>query len=328
MTTTEKPTDKAIGDAQSDKRAGAGKNSLPSIGVLAAEGLAALRRYKGLAIVLYGVQFVVALMLTWAISRMLAAAFADQPMFDLAVDGDVAALIFLITDEPFVFTSILYAIVATALGYWLLSWFLIGGLNAVLVERPDTRGEVLKQFGQGGVRTYFAYARLTLLSLIPYAVISGVLMYGMSSAADDLRYGLTFGDVFFALMPRLLPGLLLLLLHMTAIDYARVELSRTIGLASRHALWRAYRTIGSDWRPVVHILGYVGFFAAISLLYVLITNGAAMPGAAGAIGLFIIRQCLSAIRFAGKLVCAGGQVVYADARNHDRQPKKRLPVVQ
>lgn len=318
-TTTEKATDKATGKVGT---------TLPSMRTLIVEGMAALRRYKGLAIALYAIQFASALVLTWAVSAMFAMAFADQPMFDLAVDGDVAALVFLLTDEPYVFTAILYLVSATVIGYWLLSWFLIGGLNAVLVERPDSRGDVTRQFGIGGARTFFAYARLTLLSLIPYAIISAILMYGMSSGADDLRYGLTLWDVFSTLVPRLAPGLLLLLLHLTAVDYARIELSRTIGLASRHALWRSYRAIVSDWRPIAHVLAYIGFFAAVSLVYVLATQGSPMHGAFGAIALFVMRQLLSIVRFAGKLICAGGQVVYLDARNHDQQPKKRLPVVQ
>lgn len=343
MTTTSKDTDVSAGKSASDSADAAAEpttapaadkpvadrpdNPLPSMGRLITEGMSAVRRYKGLAIALYTAQLVTALILTWAISSMLAAAFADQPMFDMAVDGDVAALIFLIVDEPWVTTSILYAVIATTIGYWLVSWYLLGGLNRVLVERPSARGDVVKQFGIGGARTFFGYARLTLLSLVPYAVISGVLLYGLSSASDELRYGLTFGDVFWAVVPRIAPGLLLLMLHTTAVDYARVELSRTIGLASRHALWRAYRTIISDWRPLVHVGAYIAFFAIVSWLYVVATQGAPMHGAGGAIVLFLIRQLLSIVRFAGKLTCAGGQVVYADARNRDDRPKKRLPVV-
>ena len=304
------------------------KPTLPSLRELWTEGFAALRRYKWLALALYGVQLAIAVLFMWAATSMLAAAFAERPIFDRAVEGDVAALVFVVLDEPYVFWALVCTAMATAFGYSLLSWYLIGGLNAVLVERAASKAEVIRHFGTGGTRTYFAYARLALLSIIPYILIAFVTMYGLSSAADDMYYGLSFGDVFWALTPKLFPGLVLLLIHQTAIDYARIELTRTIGLTSRHALWRAYRSVTSDWRPLVHVLAYVGFFALATAFYVFVTQGAAMAGAGGAILLFAIRQVLLLVRFAGKLVCMGGQVVYASRRAKDATPKKRLAVVQ
>lgn len=303
------------------------KQTLPSLRTLFAEGASALRRYKGLIATLYAVQFTVMVVVSMTIASVLTSVFADNPVFDRAVDGDLAALVFVFTDEPYVFVSIVRLAIAAIVGYWLISWFLIGGLNAVLIERPTTKAEVIRQFGNGGIRTLFAYARLTLLSLIPYAIISFALMYGMASAGDDLYYGLSDGEVIRALLPKILPGLVLLLFHVTALDYARIELSRTVGTASRHALWRGYRTAARDWRPLAHMLAYIGFFVAVSLLYVLITSGQPMAGAGGAILLFLVRQLSLMIRFAGKIACAGGQVMYASERAHDKGSKKRLPVI-
>jgi hypothetical protein len=283
------------------------------------EGIGALRRYPGLAISLYAAQLVTSLIFAWAAARMLATVFARQPLFDQAVDGDLAALIFVLRDSPEVFTSIFWAGVATVLGYTVLSWYLVGGLNAVLIQRPGERREVAATFGAGGAVSFFAYARLWLLCVAPYAVIVGALLFGMSRASDGALHYLTVSDVAWALIPRLAPGAVLLWLQVTAVDYARIELSREPGLAARHALVRGYRMVFTDWRPLVHLLLYVAWFVAITWVLVLFTQGRAMPGAAGAMAIVAIRQVVAIVRFCATIVTAGGQVVYAvlRARAHD-----------
>lgn len=290
----------------------------PSIGALVKEGMSALRRYPGLVVSLYVVQLVVSLLFAWAATSMLGAVFAQQPLFDEAVDGDLAALIFVVRDSPEVFTSILWAGVATVLGYMVLSWFLVGGLNAVLIQRPVERREVAATFGTGGASTFYAYARLALLCLAPYVIILSILVFGLGRAADNMLYGLTVSDVVWTVIPRVLPGTVLLWLQVTVVDYARIELSREPGLPAWRALGRGYRMVFTDWRPLVHLLLYVGWFVAITWVFVLLTQGRAMSGAAGALTILIIRQGVAIMRFCGAMVCAGGQVVYAVLRARGR----------
>lgn len=308
-------------------RAGKRHGVRPSLGYMITGGARALTRYKGLFITLYLVQLVIAGLATWTASIMLATVFAQRPVFDQAVAGDLAALIFVTTDEPYIFISIAWLALAAVFGYAIVSWYLIGGLNAVLIQAPDKRGEVVKHFGAGGARTFYAYARLFLLSLLPYAVIAGVFLFGLSRAAGELAYGLDFGDIAAALVPKLAPAFLLLLIHLVALDYARIELSRTIGLASRHAFLRGYKAVLTDWRPLAHVLAYIAFFGLVSTVYVYATLGHAMAGAFGAVALFFIRQLFLIIRYLGKMTCAAGQVVYAKQHARDDRPKQRLPVV-
>jgi hypothetical protein len=284
------------------------------------EGIGALRRYPGLATSLYAAQLVTSLIFAWAATNMLATVFARQPLFDQAVDGDLAALIFVLRDSPDVFTSIFWSGAATVLGYMVLSWYLVGGLNAVLIQRPGARREVAATFGAGGAVSFFAYTRLWLLCLAPYAVIAGALVFGATRVSDSLFLRLlTVSDVVWALIPRLAPGVVLLWIQVTAVDYARIELSREPGLAARHALVRGYRMVFTDWRPLVHLLLYAAWFVAITWVFVLFTQGQTMPGAAGAMAIVAIRQAVAVARFCAAMVCAGGQVVYTvlRARAHD-----------
>jgi hypothetical protein len=317
----------SAGPAGKSARAGQPRRALPALGQLITGGARAVTRYKGLFITLYLVQLVIAGLVAWTASKVLATVFAHSPVFDQAVAGDLASLIFVITDQLYVFASILFLALGAVLGYAILSWYLIGGLNAVLLTAPDKRGEVARCFGAGGARTFYAYVRLFLLSLVPYGIIASLFLFGLSSAADDLAYGLTFGDVAAAVLPKLSPALFLLLIHLTVLDYARIELSRTIGLASRHAFFRAYKTVLTDWRPLAHVLTYIAFFALVSTIYIYATQGHAMAGALGAIALFVIRQLFLVVRYLGKMTCASGQIVYANQRASDDRPRQRLPVM-
>ncbi len=283
----------------------------PSLHAMIFEGAGVLRRYPGLCAALYAVQFFVALLVGWMASNILAAAFAEQPLFDQAVDGDFAALVFVISDAPEVLASIFWMAAFTIVGYAVLSWFLIGGLNATLIQRPTGRRAVAGAFGTGGAVTFFAYLRLALVSLIPNLVILGVLAWGFGNASDSLRYGLTGGDVARALIPNLLPAAVLIWIHQSAVDYARLELSQHAPLSSTRALLRCYRTVLTDWRPLVHLLLYVVFFVVVSLVFVALFQGRPMAGTAGAILIFAIRQLVALLRFGGKMVCAAGQAVYA-----------------
>ena len=287
-----------------------------SIVAMLGAGVAGLRRYPGLWLALYIVQFAAAGLAAWIMARILAAEFGLSPVFDDAVAGDFPSLAFVLTDNASTFASLAMVGAAAAAGYAILSWYLIGGANAVLLQRPGTGHEVTHCFGAGGAATFFAYARLALWSLIPHALAIVAISVALSVVGDDLRYAVTGGDLAGQLVPALLPGAVLFWINVTVIDYARIELSRRAVANESLAAWRAilgaYRAILTDRRPLLHVLVYILFFAAISAVYVCF--GSPSAGVAGAIALFVIRQLSLATRFAGKIVCAAGQVALAGSR--------------
>lgn len=275
------------------------------------EGVRALGRYPGLVACLYAAQLATAALAGWLATRVLAAVFADKPLFDRVVDGDVVALVFALRQWPEVFVSLAWLGAGAVLVHAALSWYLVGGLNATLLARPASRREVAATFGTGGAVTFFAYMRLALLCLIPHSILAGLLLMGLDRAGDALGLALSAGDVARALTPVLLPALLLLWIHWAAIDYARLELSRARARSATRALWRGYRTVLADWRPLAHLGLYAAWFAGVTAAYVLATRGSAMHGASGAVLLFALRQVVAMLRFGGAIVCAGGQAAYA-----------------
>jgi hypothetical protein len=236
-------------------------------------------------------------------------------VLDDAVDGDFAALVFVLVDEADVFVHIAWVAIGAVIAYAALSWLLVGGLNAVLCERPRGRREVAARFGAGGAAAFLPYLRLALLSLIPYFVCLLALGIGLGAVSDDLQYGLTVGDMLGALAPALAPGLVLIVITAAAVDYARIELVRDPDIASWRALARGFATVLSRPWPLLHVALYYAFFALITALYVTGTLGAEMAGAGGAVALLAIRQLVSALRFAGKIALVGGQVEHRRPRD-------------
>jgi hypothetical protein len=122
---------------------------------------------------------------------------------------------------------------------------------------------------------------------------------------------MTLGQLWAPALPALVPAALLAWLADGATDYARIELSRAPGTSATRALGRALRFIGTRWPPLVHLLLYYLFFAAVSLLYVAITLERPMLGATGAVSLLFIRQGVAMLRFAAAFTLTAGQVEIA-----------------
>ena len=289
-----------------------------SIHAMIRRGLAGLRRYSGLWLSLYLVQFITAALGTWIMTRILAAELASNPVFDRAVDGDPAALAFILGDNPGVFAATMAVGVGVAVGYALLSWYLVGGAVAVLLRQPGSGRDLRRCFGAGGAETFFAYARLWLWSLIPYAIGIIALALGFYLGGKDLIESVTIADVLGQMLPPLIPAVVIFWLHLTAIDYARIELSRRAlagePLSALRALLGAYRAVLGDRRPLLHIAIYAGYFFAVSAVYVTLGQGAAMAGVIGAVAIFLIRQLVLALRFAADVVCTAGQVALVGSR--------------
>lgn len=294
----------------------------PALGLMLTEGVGVVRRFPGLLLTLYVLELFVSVIAGWLTARILAAAFARMPVFDQAVDGDISALVFAMREWHEIFGIIAWVCIGVVLTYMLLSLYLWGGLNAVLLQRPTKRREVAKTFGAGGAATFYAYLRVFLWSLVPYVIIFIVLAVGLGRAGERLETALTGRDVAAALLPGLLPAMALWWVQSAAVDYARIGLSRAPGMSSWRALWQGYRTVFMDWRPLVHLLLYVLFFALVTTAFVLFTFGLPMAGTFGAVAMFVIRQLVSMLRFISKIVCAGGQVAYAR-----RRPARAEPMV-
>jgi hypothetical protein len=275
---------------------------------MAAAGVAALRRYPGLAATLYAVQLLISVVAAWVMASALAVAFSMRPIFASAVDGDALAGAVVLRANPPVAATLLFVALGAAIVYAAVSWFLAGGLIATLLERPVGRQKVAERFGAGGAATFSAYARLWLWCLIPYTAALLVAGVGAAFAWGELERALTVGDAAGALAPTLLPALALTWVTATAAGYARIELSRHPGRSPLAALIRALRTLAANWRAPVHALLYCILWLAITLLYLAITGDRPMLGAAGALWLLLLRQAAVTLRFAAKLALVGGQV--------------------
>jgi hypothetical protein len=283
----------------------------PGIGQMLAAGVRALRSYPGLTATLYGVQFLLSAVAAWIMASALAAAFARQPLFDRAVEGDRLAQFLLLRDNPSLALALVAVGVGAAVIYAAVSWFLAGGLNATLIERPTGRRLVAERFGAGGAATFFAYARLWLFCLLPYGVATAVLVVGVGYALDDLRRALSLGEALGILAPTILPAVLLAWVTATAAAYARIDLTRSGQGAAHRALLHGYRLVATRPRALAHALLYCVVWLAITLLLAVVTADQPMLGAAGALWLFFLRQVTAALRFAAKLALIGGQVELA-----------------
>jgi hypothetical protein len=283
-----------------------------TLGSMLREGARALRRYTGLALVLYLLQLALAVVGGFVIARVLAALFADNLLFDQAIDGDAAALIALLQAQAALLPALVWIALTAVAAYAVVSWFLVGGLLAVLIERPRDRPTTVGTFGAGGALTFFSYARLALWCVVPYLAIGFLALVGLAIAGDTIEGAVTGAAFLGALGAALAPALVLLLLQYTVVDYARIELSRHPGTAAWRAFLRGYRLVFTRWRPLAHALLYLLAFAAVSAILVAITWDRPMLGASGAISLLVIRQVAAMVRFAAKIVYVGGQVELVD----------------
>lgn len=287
----------------------------PALTTALREGARALRRYTGLALVLYLVQLAVAAIGGLVIARVLAALLADNLIFDQAIDGDAAALITLARTHAELIPALAWIGLIAVAVYAVVSWYLVGGLIAVLVERPRDRRTTIGTFGAGGALTFFPYARLALWCVVPYAAIGFIALIGIGIAGDSMATAVTGADFLGPLGLALAPAAVLLLIQYTVVDYARIELSRRPGTAAWRAFLRGYRMVLGRWRPLAHALLYYLAFALVTALLLVITWDRPMLGASGAISLFVIRQIAAMGRFAARFVLVGGQVELADDIN-------------
>jgi len=295
----------------------------PRLGQMLLLGVRLLRSYPGLAAVLYFLQLFLSLVAAWAMAAAMTAALGKNPLLDRAVDGDGLALVVLVRDNPNLIAALLAIALAAVILYAVISWFLIGGLIATYLERPASRRAVAERFGAGAAATFLCYARLWLWCLIPYAAIAAVATLTIEHAADGIADVLTIPDLLAKTAVAAVPIAVLLLVMTTAVDYARVDLSRHPRKAARRALWAGLLLVLTRVRPLAHSLVYGAVWVGITAVLALVTLSGDILLVSGSLWLIFARQLASALRFAARLTLVGGQVELA--RGLDAEPGAKHP---
>ena len=314
-------------DANAAPAGGAVVSTRVNLRRLAQAGTAAIARYTGVLFGVFLVQSVIATAVLVGVAVVLASAFAHIPLWDEAVDGDLAALVACLRFGSAHVLACAGIAFAALLLWTITSWFLVGGINGVLARRPEGRVETARCFGACGVATYLAYARLALWSLPNWFAVLMVFAACTSAAAPRLEHALTVGDLACALMIAVVPALILLHVFRTVMDYTRAELSLRIDSPQRSVVATYAATFGFVIRHPLTLLhaglGWVGF-AVVTLGYAYLAADHPMFGTEAAIALFIIRMGVSLARMAIRFGILAGQFDWVAARS-TRPPSATTP---
>lgn len=275
-------------------------------------GVLAVRRYTGTLLVLYAAQALVMLVMLAGVAVVLAGAFADRPLFDSAVDGDLVALVQCVRAAPHVVTASAGVVTALLLLWGVASWLLTGGLLAVLVTQPEGRAATARTFGAGAADTFLPFARLGLLSLALHLALLVPVM-GMAGLAmlSRLTVALSDADLARALLLGLVPPLLVRLVLRTFAELARADLVARQGHGGRsaaRAYGRAIRLVVR--RPIVLLHAALLELSGLAILLLLAwaVTGHALLGTGGALTLFVLRQGVALLRLALTVASHAGQV--------------------
>ncbi|MDQ3340690.1 MAG: hypothetical protein M4D80_36490 [Myxococcota bacterium] len=281
------------------------------LGELFSAGLRALSKYTGTVLAVFLVQSIVAAACMFAVAFVLAQEFANLPMFDDAVDGDLVAMIWCLRSAASSFLAIGGIVLLGVLFWQLATWFLVGGLVGVFSQLPEGRGDTARCFGASGAATYLTYARLALCGLPGFVVALSAWGIGMSMIGERIEYALTLTQLFGPIILASLPAVLLFHFFWTVTGYARIELTLRHESHDPSVVKTYLRTF--LWvlkRPITLLHGGIGWIAfwLVSLAYVYLAHGNSMYGAGGAVTLFFVRQGVALLRMAIKIGVLGGQV--------------------
>jgi hypothetical protein len=273
-------------------------------------GATVIARRARLVAALYAVQAAIALIMTFAVERVLASLYATRPLFDRGVHGDLASLIEAILPHRHVILSLVWFGVALALVYGVASWFLTAGLlGALRSPPPATRRDGAEQFGMAGAAGFAPFARLWLWSIIPYVVAIIVTIVGFGIGSKDFEDALTMGQAIGRPLGGATLGLVLLAIVSCSVDYARVLLVGGSTPSSGRALLRGAKIVFTQAPAFAHFLTYLVAWGAVTAIYVAATIGRPFAGVGGALGIFVIRQIVSAARFTARVTAYAGQQV-------------------
>ncbi|MBC7973579.1 MAG: hypothetical protein H7138_01245, partial [Myxococcales bacterium] len=120
------------------------------LGDLIGAGPRAVSRYTGTLLAVFVVQILIAATCMIGVALVFAQAFSHLPMFDDAVDGDLVAILYCVRYGKASLVAIGGIVFAAIVLWQLASWFLVGGLNGVLAQRPEGRGDTARCFGASG----------------------------------------------------------------------------------------------------------------------------------------------------------------------------------
>ena len=293
-------------------------------------GVRGVSEYTGMVLALFVVQILVSWGAGLIMALILMRSFGDKPLFDDAVDGDLAALLEILRGGGQVFGAIAFVGVGAVLTWVVLRWFLAGGVLAVFTEQPRGRRETARCFGAGAVSYFLVFARLGLISFALNVPALMALSAGLEWATGRFEHALTMTEVIVPLVLGLLPAALLHVVASTIIDYARAELVlRRPDHESLGAVRTTMRAAGFVVRrPLAlgHVLVYWAIFIAVSLGFAWLSHGHAMLGTSGALSLLAIREGLSLLRSALAIGVTAGQVELTATR--PPPPREIVPVVE
>lgn len=286
-------------------------NTKSRLGELVAAGWRGCARYTGTLFSVFVAQSLVGLICLVMLAQVLASVFSHRPLFDEGVRGDLIALVWATRHGASALIASVWLVIGVALMWSITSWFLVGGINAVLVKNPQGRAATAQQFGAGGSTTFLAYGLITFLS-VPLLVLV-LFVFGMTAgiAVPRMQYALTVPQLIAPLALALLPALILLAITWTIVDYARLDLTRhrnSHGLGPFAAYIRAVRFVMTHPLTIGHtLLGWL-VWLGIGIGYSYIAYGHPMLGADGAMTLYIIRLGVQLLRMAVKFAVIAGQV--------------------
>lgn len=277
---------------------------LPALGA----GARLIGRHPALVAALYAVQLVLSVLAGFVVARALASAFAHEPLFDRAADGDVLAIITVLREHPAVFGGAVWACLGFVLAYVMLSWFTTAGLLATATSRPTGARATAERFGAGGAANVLGFARLAGWSLIPYALIAFVGLVGLAIGLGDVAESDSAGALVGRALAGLAPALVMWWITNTAVDFARIELVTRTRKTALMALLRGYARVFTDWRPLPLVGLYVVVAAGITGLFATTTLGVEMSWLA----LLATRQLVAIARFLAKICLLGAEVAVVD----------------
>jgi hypothetical protein len=296
------------------------------LGDLVRAGGRAVSRYTGTVLALFVAQSLVAAVAIVTVAQIFAAELAYRPLFDDAVDGDLVAALEVTRWAPEVLSASIWVVLGVVILWMIVSWFLTGGVLAVLSERPDGRAATARCFGAGGANTFLTYALVEVIALVAYLPALFVLGFGLAWGWGRSEYALTAGEVVTNVGLGVLPGLVALVVAGTIVDYARVELAIRKSSHDQGAVSAFVRAVGFvATHPITIVHSLLGWVVAIALGlgYLWLTHGRDLLGGGGALTILVIRQFLSLLRMAVKVGILGGQMELGQTRP---PPPRAAPV--
>ncbi|HEY5922217.1 MAG TPA: hypothetical protein VIV11_11125 [Kofleriaceae bacterium] len=290
-----------------------------SLGEMIGAGTRAVARYTGTLLSVFIAQAAVTIVCMLAVTSVLTDAFGHLPLWDEAVDGDLVALVYCVRFAEASLSATAGVVMWSVLLWVVISWFLVGGVNNVLAQRPEGRGETARCFGAGGSNTFLAYAKLALCSIPGWLAATALLLWGFDRFASEERMMviLTLPQLVGTLLLAALPGLFVLHIVWTVTDYARVELTLRHDSHEPSVVMTYLRTLAFVLkRPITLAHGGLGWlaFLLITVGYMWLAAGHSMYGAGGAVTLFVIRQGVALARSAIRFGVLGGQLELGKTR--------------